>query len=162
MIDKEEIIRTLGLEPHPEGGYFRRTSCSSHEIICADQNTRPQITSIFYLLSEERKYSYFTRNKSDLVLFYHLGEHVKVYFLLENGSIEIKILGPSLSSGQNLQIFCPRDLPKAYEFIGSQYVLLGEAVSPGFDYQDMEILDYHQIVNSHPQAVKELMHLIKT
>ena len=46
-MNADEVIRLLGLKPHPEGGYFRETFRDPEE-----ENGRSRSTAIYYLLKE--------------------------------------------------------------------------------------------------------------
>jgi len=49
----EELIQQLNLEPHPEGGYYRRIHRSESRVLReADGTRRRALTSIYYLLTE--------------------------------------------------------------------------------------------------------------
>ena len=49
----EELIATLGLRPHPEGGFFREIFRSSTLVTPADgRGPRSALTTIYFLLTE--------------------------------------------------------------------------------------------------------------
>jgi len=160
MLTPAEIITHLNLEKHCEGGYFHRTFYSEKTVQTDHQGERRQVSSIYYLLTHDSKISYFARNKSDLIIYYHLGDPLKIIFLDEHGNTSEKILGPDLRAGQQLQIPCPANTCKAYEFMGSNFCLIGEAVAPGFEYEDMEMMKYEDLSNLYPETIESIKRFI--
>lgn len=152
MMTPEQIIEKLNLEIHCEGAYFQRTFYSKKSVQTENQGERRQLSSIYYLLTSSCNISYFARNKSDLILYYHLGDPLKIIYLNEDGSVSEKILGPDIMSGQQLQLPCPANTCKAYELMGGNFCLIGEAVAPGFEYQDMEMPSYDTLMVKYPDA----------
>ena len=48
-----ELIATLGLRPHPEGGYYREIFRSAVEVTPADaRGARAALTTIYFLLAD--------------------------------------------------------------------------------------------------------------
>ncbi len=50
MKTQQEWVKELGLEPHPEGGYYVRKLASPHTTT-VNGNERPLYTSIYFLLT---------------------------------------------------------------------------------------------------------------
>ena len=48
-----ELVRSLELDGHVEGGFFRRTYASDYTVLTADDGERLSMSSIFYLLAAE-------------------------------------------------------------------------------------------------------------
>ena len=78
-----EIISLLGLEPHPEGGFFRETCRSGHVIAC-DRGERSAATSIYYLITQE-SFSTLHRLASDELFHFYLGDTVEMLQLFPGG-----------------------------------------------------------------------------
>ena len=51
MQDIKAVIDSLGLEPHPEGGFYREMHRASSLIKEANGNSKNAYSSIYYLLS---------------------------------------------------------------------------------------------------------------
>ena len=60
---EQEIIRLLNLQPHIEGGYFRRTYTSAQQIN-NQSATRPLLSSIYYLLTKDNPIGHMHKNQS--------------------------------------------------------------------------------------------------
>ena len=84
-MDVDAIINNLKLELHVEGGYYRRTFCSELTYSTADDKQRNIMSTIYYLVTRKTQMSYFAVNKSDLVLYYHSGDPLKIIFVGANG-----------------------------------------------------------------------------
>ena len=158
---KEEIIKSLRLEPHPsEGGYFRRTYESDLNID-TDNSKRKLLTSIYYMLTSDNPIGYLHRNKSDIIHFYHLGSPIKYLIITLEGKLKEKILGPNIAAGEVPQLLVKGGEWKASELCSGSYGLLSEAVSPGFEYDDNEIAKPEVIHRLYPDLKSRLNKYIK-
>ena len=154
-MNANDIVAALALEQHVEGGAFTRTFCSTHCGPNAEGLQRPFMTSIYYLMTRSNNLSYFAINKSDLILYYHMGAPLKVIFIHADGWIEEQILGTDLAAGQRPQCICPAGVPKAYQLDGD-YCLISEAVSPGFDYGDMSMPNKETLMQSQKLSLAQI------
>lgn len=145
MTQAQAFIEKLNLEKHPEGGYFYRTFCSDIECINMDGNTRPAMSSIYYLLTKEAHLSYFAVNRSDLILYHHSGSPLKIIFLYPDGKTKEQMLGCDVLAGQTPQVTCPAGVYKAYDMMGGDFSLVSEAVCPGFVYEDMNLPTFAEL-----------------
>lgn len=142
-------IDQLGLEPHPEGGFFKRTYQSPHTV--TREETRPLSTSIYFLLRSE-DVSHFHRLQSDEIWYYHGGSSLTVHVIHEDGSYQAIRLGPNLEQGEVLQAVVP-----AHSIFGSTvqdadtFALVGCMVSPGFDFADFELFAREELLAQYPQ-----------
>lgn len=151
-MDKQQIIESLQLEAHVEGGYYRRTFEASHrDKISTPKGERFSFTSIYYLLSDDSPIGHWHLNRSDIFHAYHLGEAITYYLLHPNGELEVKELGPDIQAGQVLQFVVPGGVWKASELPEGEFGLLSEAVVPGFDFADMQLAKTEQLLADFPQ-----------
>ena len=79
----------LGLEPHPEGGYYKETFKSTEmitdqELTVQFEGKRKLYTSIYFLLTSNNV-SHFHRIKSDEVWYYHAGSPLTIHIIDEKG-----------------------------------------------------------------------------
>ena len=86
--DAQYYISKLGLEPHPEGGYYKRTfeseeKTSDEELSVSFEGTRLLYTSIYFLLGSNN-ISHFHRLKSDELWYYHAGSPLTVHVIRNN------------------------------------------------------------------------------
>lgn len=151
-------IQQLGLEKHPEGGWFRETYRSREMLPNAglpDRFTgpRPVATSIYFLL-ESGEPSHLHRFQSDEIWNYHAGGSLTLYILHADGSLETKTLGPD----GDFQAVVPAGVwfgAKVNE--PATYCLAGCSVAPGFDFADFELGDRDQLMAEFPRHA-QLIH----
>ena len=130
------LIRELGLEPHPEGGWYRQTFKSAETVIRgSDQARRSALTAIYFLLAEGER-SRWHQVASDEV-WTHL-EGALIALSMHNGNdAETKRLGP-LSQGGSPFVVVPRLTWQTAEVAG-EYALVACFVAPGFEFEDFEL-----------------------
>ena len=159
-----ELVEHLGLDGHIEGGFFRRTYASDYTLLTADDRERLSLSSIFYLLAAESPIGHFHLNQSDIVHYFHLGDPITYYLLHPSGKLETMVMGSDVRNGQVLQLTVPGGVWKASEIPanGSHgFGLISEAVTPGFEYDDMT-LGYRDLLMArfpqHEALVNRLSH----
>jgi len=133
-----ELIRTLHLAPHPEGGWYREVYRARRTI--ADPllpGEREAVTSIYYLLAEGHV-SRWHRLASDEVWHYLEGSALEL-FLLEGDSARAlaRRVGP-VGDGEPVAAV-PAGTWQAARATGA-WTLVGCTVAPGFAFQDFELL----------------------
>ena len=150
----EALIDALGLEPHDEGGWFRRTYESDTIIKCQDREgiERPSMTTIHYLLGGDAKVTLMHCNRSDIVHFHEAGCPFRYVLLYPDGTLETVLLGP----GGQPQLIVPGGVYKACKVEGESWGMIGEAVSPGFDYRDRTLMSEKALKDLFPQHVEGL------
>ncbi len=141
----EDLIESLGLSGHVEGGFYRRTyEATNHPRMGEGADERFSMTSIFYLLTAAGPVGHFHRNESDIVHYFHLGDPIDYFLIYPDGRLEQVTMGPDPRLGQRLQLTVPGGIWKASRLHGNGdigYGLISEAVTPGFDYRDMTLGD---------------------
>ncbi len=165
MRSAEYWIEKLGLIAHPEGGFYRETYRSAENI--PKEGLPPRFsgqrnfsTSIYFLLRSQDR-SLFHRIKSDELWHFHAGSSLTIY-ILHDGQLELKKLGPDPDKGEALQIVVPANCWFGGH-INSQdgYVLAGCTVAPGFDFNDFELASRHELLEAFPKFEKEIIRLTK-
>ena len=156
MCRKQELINTLELISHPEGGYYKETY-RSIETIDGEQSL---MTSILFLLTSENA-SNFHRIQSDEHWYFHEGSPLTVHVIGENGH-EKRMLGLDFAEGQR-----PYQLVYKQEIFGSEvqepnsYALVSCAVAPGFMFRDFELFTRHELLDQYPQHEEIICRLTK-
>ncbi len=151
----DEIIRTLGLVPHPEGGYYREIYRSAETVGRESlperyEGDRHFGSSIYYLLTEDT-FSAMHRLKTDEVFLYHLGDPVELLRLFPDGSGVVVTLGPFIDRGHMLQCVVPRGCWMGLSLAtGGVYGLLGTVMAPGFDFRDFEMGRREELIAEYP------------
>lgn len=120
----DQIISTLNLAPHPEGGHYRQTWASP------DASGRPGATAIYFLLRAGESSHWHKVDAEELWLF-HAGDPLILSISPdEAGPARDHLLGPDLSQGAP-QIIVPTDHWQATRSTGG-WTLVSCIVSPGF------------------------------
>lgn len=150
-MDADALIEALQLEPHVEGGYFRRTFQADHrERIATPTGKRFTLTSIYYLLTRQSPIGHWHLNRSDILHFFHLGEPVTYYLIHPDGRLETVVLGPDPGQGHRLQLAVTGGTWKASSLEEGDYGLISEAVAPGFEYGDMTLGRREELLRQFP------------
>ena len=126
-----DIIRKLGLKPHPEGGHYRETFRDTHTI-----NGRAASTSIYFLLQRGERSHW---HRVDAVETWHFYSGAPLKLSIVNGaSEEILRLGADIAAGEAPQVTVPARAWQAAETLGD-WTLVGCTVAPGFDFSGFEL-----------------------
>lgn len=127
-----EIIATLELLPHPEGGHFRETFRDAR----TDAHGRAASTAIYFLLAAGER-SHWHRVDAVEIWHYHAGAPLTLEIADENGQRAIT-LGADLAAGQQPQGIVPPHAWQAAATTGD-WTLVGCTVAPGFDFATFEL-----------------------
>ena len=126
-----ELIATLRLAPHPEGGFYRETWRSPQRVIAGARPERSAITTIYFLLAAGG-FSAWHRVQSD-----------EVWHLLEGESLTLWLMPPELGPAQQVTLSRAtrlRHVVPAYWWQaaapGGDFAYVGATVGPGFDFAD--------------------------
>ena len=88
------IIKTMDLQPHLEGGYFRRTYQADHrDPLKTSNGPRHLMTSIYYLLDQQSPVGQFHFNRSDILHYFHLGDAIEYSLIHADGSLQTLVMG---------------------------------------------------------------------
>jgi predicted cupin superfamily sugar epimerase len=152
MSRKEFLIKKLDLKTHPEGGFYKETYRCAQGLQRTDINTfRCFSTAIFYLLGKD-DFSRFHRIKSDELWHHYEGGSLTIHLIHDDGKYEALYLGKNLDNGEIMQLVVPANTWFAATVNhGSEYVLVGCTVSPGFDFDDFEMADRHKMKQAFPE-----------
>ena len=128
MKSSDHWKKELALEPHPEGGWYRRVYES--EILWTQ--SRPAMTSIYYLL-EAPDFSALHRLKSDEQWHFYTGSPITIHELKPDGQISETVLGEDI-----FQYTVKAGVLFAAT-VEEGYALVGCAVVPGFEFAEFEM-----------------------
>ena len=149
------LIKSLGLVQHPEGGWYRETYRSGEQIsgnALPDRfgGLRSVCTAIYFLL-EQGDYSALHRIKSDELWFFHEGASLTIHLLAVDGSYSSIRLGADVATGDVFQAMVPAGTWFGAEMNGAgEYALVSCTVAPGFDFADFEMGDRNTLLAQYP------------
>ena len=156
MPSAEELIRHLGLAPHPkEGGFFRETYRAGESLPASAlppryQGPRSASTAIYYLLTPTT-FSALHRLQTDEIFHFYLGDPIRMLQLDPDGTGRTIVLGPDVLHGQQLQVLAPRGIWQGSCLEpGGAFALVGCTVAPGFEYIDYEAGDRQTLLRQYP------------
>ena len=142
----EYWIDKLNLERHTEGGYFREVYRKKADVQGGDL-----ATSIYYLLPSGEA-SKLHRLENDEVWYYHYGSPLILYFITPQGKAESYLLGPEVEQGHHFSKVIPaRTIFGAEVRDPDTFSLVSCNMSPGFDYDDFELMDRKKMLTLYPE-----------
>jgi uncharacterized protein len=156
MHTPEYWIKKLGLQKHPEGGYFKEVYRSEesipvhslHERYSGDRN---HSTSIYFLITSS-EFSAFHRIKSDETWHFYSGSSLTLHMIDGKGKYSSVKLGTNPDSGELFQFTIPYGVWFAAEVNKpGSYALVGCTVAPGFYYDDFELGKIEELLKLFPQ-----------
>ncbi len=147
MKNPSEIISSLNLQPHPEGGWYLETYRSKDVFIGMKDfpEGRHFCTAIYFLITAD-SFSALHRIKSDETWHFYDGNPFEVIEINNQGILTSTVLGRGL-----YQYTVP-----AGNWFGSRVLEGGEwslvacTVSPGFDFRDFELANRHSMLKEFP------------
>lgn len=126
-----EIIEHLDLQPHPEGGHYRRVYENK------GRAGRPMMTSIYYLL-RRGEISRWHRLDADEVWHHYSGAPLQLTIAAPNQPPHEQVLGTDLWASQTPQLCVPAGHWQTAQSLG-EFSLVGATVSPGFTFDGFEL-----------------------
>jgi predicted cupin superfamily sugar epimerase len=162
----DTLIQRHGLEPHPEGGWYKQTYKST-ELIAAETlpkrfgASRAFSTAIYFLL-ENGNFSAFHRIKSDECWHFYGGDPLLIYIIEQTGELKVISLGSDPEKGQSFQYVVPANCWFASSPAPqSKYCFVGCTVSPGFEFEDFELANATVLSVMYPQHKSIIMELCR-
>lgn len=130
----QELIETLALAPHPEGGWYRQAFKSEERVTrLRDGADRSALTTIYFLLTEGT-FSAWHRVQSDEVWHFYEGSPLELLTRAD------PIAPPDitcLDTTHRVHVVRARDWQAARPL--GAYTLVGCTVGPGFEFADFEL-----------------------
>jgi predicted cupin superfamily sugar epimerase len=136
-----ELIRTLDLNPHPEGGFYRETWRSPIRVTVDQRPARSALTTIYFLLAAG-SFSAWHRVRSDEAWHWYEGDPLELVVASPDFGIRKQLrLGP-VGANTGPAVTVPADWWQAARPLGT-YALCGCTVAPGFEFEDFAFLRDH-------------------
>ena len=170
-----ELAAALGLEPHPEGGYFVETFRAAPTTPTA-RGERPAATAIMFLVTEDSP-SRLHRLASDELWVYQAGVPLELVTIAPDGGLLRRVLAdPGAAGGApsggaaggdaaagDAGVPPPQALAPAGSWQGARlaggphlpadraWALVSCVVAPGFDFADFELGERDALLAAYPQ-----------
>ncbi len=175
----DELAATLGLAPHPEGGFFRETYRAS-QVLRTARGDRAASTAILFLVTAG-SVSRLHRLTSDELWVFQGGWPLELVTISEDGASLVRVLGdfveilrshddampPTAQLRGGIPEAAGERLPQALVPAGSwqgarlasgphlpaerAWALVSCIVTPGFDFADFELGERAALLAAHPQ-----------
>jgi hypothetical protein len=156
-----ELITTLDLQPHPEGGFYRQIFRSTVQVTPTDKRgARAALTTIYFLLPEG-SVSRWHQVASDEVWHLYEGGPLELLELSASGQSVLRHqLGPIGSGTAGPVCTIGAGIWQAARPLGD-YAFTGCTVGPGFDFADFRLLaDNHMLADAVRAALPDVAMLI--
>lgn len=133
ILAAKDVIFTLGMQPHPEGGWYAQTFEDVDTV-----NGRARSTAIYYLL-EAGDASHWHRVDAVEVWHYYAGAPLRLG-ISDGSTVDEHTLGPDLEAGQRPQVVVPTGAWQSAVSTG-EWTLVGCTVAPGFEFSGFELAE---------------------
>jgi predicted cupin superfamily sugar epimerase len=131
----QQLIDSLGLSPHPEGGWYRQVFKSAETVTRqADGVQRTALSTIYFLLTEGT-HSAWHCVQSDEVWHFYEGDAIELLTLQDD---EMKPEITRLDADHRVHVIPAREWQAARPL--GAYALVGCTVGPGFEFEDFELI----------------------
>ena len=153
-----DLAATLGLEPHPEGGYFRETYRAG-ETVQTPRGMRAASTAILFLVTASAR-SRLHRIASDELWVFQGGRSLELVMLPPGGGLQRHVLGDAAAPdplAASPQALVPAGSWQGARLAGGPHLpaprawaLVSCIVSPGFEYEDFELGERDALQAAYP------------
>ena len=127
------IIDALGLERHPEGGWYKETYRHLPE-----DGGRGHMTAIHYLLEAGDLSAWHRVNDADEIWLFQAGAPLALTLSPDGHDAESHRLGPDPVAGQKPQVLVPKGWWQTAESLG-HWTLVSCTVAPAFSFDGFEM-----------------------
>jgi len=143
-MDAKEYIKTLNLQPHPEGGWYR-------QVYGNDESGKKLMSTIYYMLCEKDFSAFHRLHDVVEIWYYHAGEPLDIYVISPNGELKTH----HLSANDEMQVVIEPEQWFAAELPSKKgFSLVGCAVSPAFTFENFELAKKSDLTKQYPQYME--------
>jgi len=128
----DEIIETLSMQPHPEGGWYVQTFRDTNG------GKRGHSTAIYYLLKAGQRSHWHRVHDAAEIWHYYAGAPLALHRSEDGTNSETLKLGTDFTKGERPQAIIPANWWQSAETLG-EFTLVGCTVAPGFEFSKFEM-----------------------
>ena len=128
----QEIIATLSMERHPEGGWYVQTFRDT------SGGERGHSTAIYYLLEAGERSHWHRVHDAAEVWHFYAGAPLSLHRSADGQTTEQLVLGIDILAGERPQVIVPANWWQCAETQGA-FTLVGCTVAPGFVFSSFEM-----------------------
>lgn len=140
-MDAIKYIEKLGLEPHPEGGFFK-------QVYGNDATETKAVSTIYYMLTDSHISAFHRLHDMTEIWYYHAGERLNLYVINKDGELVVH----HLFANNEMQVviepgqWFAAEIPTRHGFC-----LVGCSVTPAFTYEKFELAKREELLQAFPQ-----------
>jgi len=158
LVTAQEVAARLGLQPHPEGGFYLETY-RAHRTVVTPHGERPASTAILFLV-RAGSMSKLHRLANDELWVFQGGLSLELVTIAPDGRLIRRILAgvEGGDEGALPQALVPAGSWQAARLAGGPHLpadrawaLVSCVVTPGFDFADFELGDADALVDEYPE-----------
>jgi predicted cupin superfamily sugar epimerase len=131
-LQAQTIIDRLGMQPHPEGGWYVETWREA-----AATGERGPVTAIYFLLAAGQR-SHWHRIDATELWLWHAGAPLALEIHAGGGIRERVMLGGDLAAGERPQAVVPKAAWQSAASLGD-WTLVSCVVAPAFQFEGFEL-----------------------
>jgi len=128
----QEIVRFLGMQLHPEGGWYVETHRTP-----AKDGARAAATTIYFLLAADQISAWHTVDATEIWLW-QAGAPLTLTISEDGYTARNQRLGPDLRAGERPQAIVPPHAWQTAESLGA-WTLVSCVVAPGFEFSGFQL-----------------------
>jgi len=133
-LSADDVIKILGLAPHPEGGHYRETFRDA-----AEPGQRAASTAIYFLLKAGERSHWHAVDAAEGWHFY-AGDPLLLEIAPSGGPIASIHLGSNFRRNERPQAIVPKGHWQRARSLGA-WTLVGCTVAPGFTFEGFTLTD---------------------
>ncbi len=158
-MNAKEVISQMKLEPLPgEGGFFRRTYCSSQTAEYRNA-VKPIVSAIYYLITPE-DFSALHLLQRDEIFHFYAGDSIEFIKIID-GKLETIAFGNDIANGEIPQVVVEGGVWQALRISENSkskngWALVGTTVSPAFEYDDFLIGNREALKKEFPRLAETI------
>ncbi len=141
--EAEDLIAQLGLQRHPEGGWF----AEAYRAPIGPDGGAP-MTNVYFLLRRGERSHWHRLHGMHEVWHHYAGDPLELS-VFDGRSVQRQRLGPDIAGGQRPQGVVPADLWQSARSLGA-WTLVGCTVAPGFEFEHFELAPPGWSPDGHP------------
>lgn len=143
------FIEQYKLEAHPEGGYFAETYTSEEELGTVQSDRR--LAGSIYFLVDKGNISHFHVIDCEEIWYYHYGCGLKVWLIMPDGSLEVRLLGLEHTKGEEPMVVIPKGAIFAAEnIVEDGFTFVSCVTTPKFNYAGFRLVPEHEVKEKFP------------
>ena len=135
ILTAAQIIDTLAMQPHPEGGHFVETFRDTNQ---TNGNARSPCTAIYYLLQAGEVSAWHRVTDASEIWHWYAGAPLALRTSPDGEQAGEVRLGPNLPAGERPQAVVEAGHWQSAEPLGA-WSLVGCTVAPGFEFASFEM-----------------------